>query len=280
MEKEFSALQRNNTWHLVPPPSNGNIIGCKWVYKLKYKPDGTVDRYKARLVAQGFTQTLGLDYFETFSPIVKASTIRIILVVALSFNWSVHQLDVQNAFLHGTLEEHVFMHQPPGFINSQFPSHVCKLNKALYGLKQAPRAWYTKLSTSLLGWGFQASRADSSMFIHHSTHDVLILLIYVDDILVTGSNSAQVSSFITRLNSSFALRDLGYVNYFLGIKVVRSGIMFHLSQHKYTQDLLSRTAMLESKPATTPGLLGQTLSHLNGEPLLDTTLYRSMVGVL
>ena len=118
------------------------------------------------------------------------------------------------------------------------------------------------------------------MFIHHSTHDVLILLIYVDDILVTGSNSARVSSFITRLNSSFALRDLGYVNYFLGIKVVRSGIMFHLSQHKYTQDLLSRTAMLESKPATTPGLLGQTLSHLNGEPLLDTTLYRSMVGVL
>ena len=94
MEKEFSALQRNNTWHLVPPPSNGNIIGCKWVYKLKYKPDGTVDRYKARLVAQGFTQTLGLDYFKTFSPVVKASTIRIILAVALSFKWSVHQLDV------------------------------------------------------------------------------------------------------------------------------------------------------------------------------------------
>ncbi|KAJ9678334.1 hypothetical protein PVL29_020488 [Vitis rotundifolia] len=270
MKKEFSALQRNNTWHLVPLPSNSNIIGCKWVYKLKYKPDGTVDRYKARLVAQGFTQTLGLDYFETFSPVVKASTIRIILAVALSFNWSVHQLDVQNAFLHGDLEEHVFMHQPPGFINSQFPSHVCK----------PPRAWYTKLSTSLLGWGFQASRADSSMFIHHSTQDVLILLIYVDDILVTDSNSAQVSSFITRLNSSFALHDLGYVNYFLGIEVVHYGTMFHLSQHKYTQDLLTRTAMLDSKPATTPGLLGQMLSHLDGEPLSDATLYGSTVGAL
>ncbi|RVW20916.1 Retrovirus-related Pol polyprotein from transposon RE2 [Vitis vinifera] len=218
MEKEFSALQRNNTWHLVPPPSNGNIIGCKWVYKLKYKPDGTVDRYKARLVAQGFTQTLGLDYFETFSPIVKASTIRIILVVALSFNWSVHQLDVQNAFLHGTLEEHVFMHQPPGFINSQFPSHVCKLNKALYGLKQAPR------------------------------HGI--------------PNSA-----LHFLAGDFKLLELTARCLF---------IIQHMIQHKYTQDLLSRTAMLESKPATTPGLLGQTLSHLNGEPLLDTTLYRSM----
>ena len=118
------------------------------------------------------------------------------------------------------------------------------------------------------------------MFIHHSTHDVLILLIYVDDILVTGSSSAQVSSFITRLNSSFALRDLGYVNYFLGIEVVRYGTMFHLSQHKYTQDLLTRTTMLDSKPATTPGLLGQTLSHLDGEPLSDATLYRSTIGVL
>ncbi|KAJ9683081.1 hypothetical protein PVL29_018886 [Vitis rotundifolia] len=262
MEKEFSTLQRNNTWHLVPLPSNSNIIGCKWVYKLKYKPDGTVDRYKARLVAQGFTQTLGLDYFETFSPIL------------------VHQLDVQNAFLHGDLEEHVFMYQPPGFINSQFPSHVCKLNKALYGLKQAPRAWYTKLSTSLLSWGFQASRADNSMFIHHSAQDILILLIYVDDILVIGSNSAQVSSFITRLNSSFALRDLGYVNYFLGIKVVHYGTMFHLSQHKHTQDLLTRTTMLDSKPTTTPGLLGQTLSHLDGEPLSDATLYRSTAARL
>ena len=124
---------------------------------------------------------------------------------------------------------HVFMHQPSGFINSQFPSHVCKLNKALYGFKQAPRAWYTKPNTSLLSWGFQASRVYSSMFIHHSTHDVLILLIYVDDILVTDSNSAQVSSFITRLNSSFALRDLGYVNYFLGIEVVCYGTMFHFS---------------------------------------------------
>ena len=118
------------------------------------------------------------------------------------------------------------------------------------------------------------------MFIHHSTHDVLILLIYVDDILVTGSNSARVSSFITRLNSSFALRDLGYVNYFLGIEVVRYGTMFHLSQHKYIQDLLTRIAMLDPNPATTPGLLGQTLSHLNGEPLSDATLYRSTVGAL
>ena len=147
MTTEYQALLCNNTWTLAPAPSHGHIIGCKWVFKLKYKPDGSIDRYKARLVARGFHQTHGLDYFDTFSLIVKASTVRIVLAITFSFGWTIRQLDVQNVFLNGDLCE---MQEPPGFEDPQRPTHVCQLNKTLYGLKQAPRSWFLKLRTTLL----------------------------------------------------------------------------------------------------------------------------------
>ena len=154
MHLEFEALMSNKTWVLVPPPPNQNIIGCRWVYKLKYKPDGTVERYKARLVAKGFHQTPGFDYFETFSPVVKPTTIRVVLSLALSKNWSIRQLDVHNAFLNGDLSEQVFMTQPPGFVDPSKPNFVCKLTKALYGLKQAPRQclFTVTILPCLLSW--------------------------------------------------------------------------------------------------------------------------------
>ena len=165
MDLEIAALHRNQTWDLVEQPSEVNLIGCKWVYKLKHKPDGSIERYKARLVAKGYNQTHGLDYFETFSPVVKAATIRIILTMALSFQWEIRQLDVHNAFLNGELEEQVYMSQPPGYLDTTFPTKVCRLKKALYGLKQAPRAWFQRLSSALIQWGFSNSRTDSSMFL-------------------------------------------------------------------------------------------------------------------
>ena len=172
------------------------------------------------------------------------------------------------------------MAQPRGFVDPQFPSYACKLNKALYGLKQAPRAWFHKLSHALIQWGFQASRADSSMFLQHSATDVLILLVYVDDLLVTGSNSSQVSYFISYLNSTFAIRDLGRLNYFLGIEVIHYGSRMHLNQHKYVQDLLAHTNMLDSKLAHTLGMLGRTLSQHDGPQFLDIKLYHSIVDAL
>jgi histone deacetylase 1/2 len=135
MDAEHQALVKNKTWRLVPPPKGKNIIGCKWVYKIKRKADGSVDRYKARLVAKGYKQQYGIDYEDTFSPMVKAATIQIILSVAITKGWSLRQLDVQNAFLHGVLEEEVYMHQPPGYIDRKHPGYVCRLGKALYGLK-------------------------------------------------------------------------------------------------------------------------------------------------
>ncbi|RVW64436.1 Retrovirus-related Pol polyprotein from transposon RE1 [Vitis vinifera] len=280
MNREYQALLRNKTWSLVPPPSSAHIVGCRWIYKLKYRPDGSIDRHKARLVAQGFTQTLGIDYFDTFSPVVKPCTIRLILALAVSFQWPVRQLDVENAFLNGDLEEEVFMTQPQGFVNPTYPTYVCKLHKALYGLKQAPRAWFQKLRIALLDYGFQSSRADTSLFIFHTATDILILLVYVDDILVTGSNPTLVSHFISYLSTKFALRDLGPLSYFLGIQAQQLGSVLHLNQHKYIADLLKRTQMETSKPAPTPGRLGRTLSQSDGVSLSDPLEYRRTVGAL
>ena len=142
MTEEINALLKNNTWTLVPPSPTHNTVGCKWVFRIKRNSDGSIDRYKARLVAKGFHQRQGIDFTETFSPVIKPATIRTVLSVAISRGWSLRQLDVKNAFLHGILDEDVYMVQPPGFVDITRPSYVCKLNKSLYGLKQAPRAWF------------------------------------------------------------------------------------------------------------------------------------------
>ncbi|KAF5462902.1 hypothetical protein F2P56_018869 [Juglans regia] len=155
MQSEIDALHENKTWSLVPPSPDMNLVTSKWVFKVKTKADGSVERYKARLVARGFSQLHGLDYDETFSPVVRPATIRLILHLALSQGWPLKQLDVSNAFLHGELQETVYLTQPQGFVDPQYPEYVCKLHKALYGLKQAPRACYLKFSNSLLQLGFQ-----------------------------------------------------------------------------------------------------------------------------
>jgi hypothetical protein len=138
MNNEIDALMKNKTCHLVPPHSGRNVIDCKWVFKIKRKVDDSLDRYKARLVAKGFKQCYGVDYEDTFSPVIKSTTIRIVLSIAVFRGWHLHQLDVHNAFLHGNLEEDVYMRQPPDYENKSMPNYVCKLDKALYGLKQAP----------------------------------------------------------------------------------------------------------------------------------------------
>ena len=188
MGEEFDALQLNGTWSLTPRPPNKNVIRNKQVYKLKQKSDGSIDRYKARLVAKGFEQKDGIDYTETFSPMVKPTTIRVVLTLAGHFGWPIRQLDVSNAFLHGSLAEKVFMEQAQGFIDANHPDYVCRLHKTIYGLKQAPRAWFTRLCESLQALGFVESQVDYSLFTVHSHNIHLFVLIYVDDIIITGTH--------------------------------------------------------------------------------------------
>jgi histone deacetylase 1/2 len=205
MNEEYMALMKNDTWHLVPAKEGKNIIDCKWVYKIKRRSDGTIDRYKARLVAKGFKQRYGIDHEDTFSPVVKIATVRLVLSIAVSRGWTLRQLDVQNAFLHGVLEEEVYMRQPPGFEKGQ--GLVCKLDKALYGLKQAPRAWYSRLSTKLQYLGFTPSKSDTSLFFLATPKITMFLLVYVDDIIVVSSIPSAVERLLCQLRDDFALKD-------------------------------------------------------------------------
>jgi histone deacetylase 1/2 len=201
MEAEIKALHSNNTWDLVTFPPDREPVGCKWVSRVKQNPNGSLNKYKARLVAKGFHQRPGLDFNETFSPMVKLITIRIILTLALSHNWELQQLDVNNAFLNGDLNESVYMKQPPGFqINKNL---VCKLKKALYGLKQAPWAWFEKLTHGLVSLDFRASKCDPSLFVYSHGSNIVYMLIYVDDIIVTGNNNSLISSLVVKLHSAF-----------------------------------------------------------------------------
>ena len=202
MKEEFSALHRQNTWSLVPATPSMNLVGCKWVYKIKRNADGLVTQYKARLVAKGFHQQARIDYDETFSPVVKPTTVRIILTLVAQFNWPLRQLDISNAFLHGFLKEDVHMVQLPSFVDASKPAHVCKLHKSLYGLKQAPRAWFERFTTQLESLGFTGATADPFLFILQSPQATLYLLLYVDDIIITGTFPSLISDLISQLKTT------------------------------------------------------------------------------
>jgi hypothetical protein len=276
---EIKALRSNHTWSLVPFHPSMNVVGSRWVYRIKRRVDGSIDRYKARLVARGFTQQEDIDYSETFSLVIKQATVRLVFSIAVSRNWNIHQLDIHNAFLNGVLTEEVYMKQPPGFVDPTLPSHVCRLHKPLYGLKQAPRAWYTRLSDFLLSIGFIASKVDTSLFILSDGTNIFYLLVYVDDILLTGSNSVMLHHLVQLLSSEFKLRDLGDVHYFLGIEVQSTGMGLMLRQHKYILDILTRAGMTTCKPVDTP-VSPSKLAIQPDHPFSDPTRFRQIEGAL
>jgi histone deacetylase 1/2 len=199
METEFSALQANGTWNLVPPVSGINLIDSKWVFKVKLHADGSIERYKARLVAKGLKQQYGLDYDETFSLVVKPATVRLLLSVALTRQWHIRWLDIQNAFLNGFLDEEVYMRQPLGFVDPTKPNHYCRLVRSLYGLKQAPRAWHARLSSILGSLGFSPSATDTLLFILQRLDITIFLLVYSDDIIVLSSSASAIPWLIAQL---------------------------------------------------------------------------------
>ncbi|CAN0896019.1 Retrovirus-related Pol polyprotein from transposon TNT 1-94 [Linum grandiflorum] len=279
MKEENQALIDNGTWTIVPRPDDATVIGSRWVYTIKFKPDGTIDRYKARLVAQGYRQEYGIDYDETFAPVAKMQTVRMLLALAAQKVWPLYQLDVKNAFLHGQLKETVYMECPPGY-NQASEGMVCLLNRSLYGLKQAPRAWFETFQTLILDSGFQQSSNDPSLFTKTTTRGITILLIYVDDMILTGSDEDGISDIRKILSSQFQVKELGELSYFLGLQIHRSAQGILVNQAKYVTDLLNLAHMADARPAPTPIELNLKLSKDDGELLSDPTSYRKLVGSL
>uniref|UniRef100_A0A2N9ELD8 Reverse transcriptase Ty1/copia-type domain-containing protein n=1 Tax=Fagus sylvatica TaxID=28930 RepID=A0A2N9ELD8_FAGSY len=277
MATKFTALLKNSTWTLVPSKPNTNVMGCKWVFCIKRTTAGTIERYKARLVAKGFHQQHGVDYGDTFSPIIKPVTIRTVLSFVVASNWDIRQLDVTNAFLHGVLSEDVYMTQPPGFVHPSYPHHVCHLRKALYGLKQAPRAWYSRLSTRLLDLGFKAHKVDSSMYLSQRR--------YITDLLRKTNmheakpvSSPMASSIVLSQHTGTSLSDPSSYRSVVGslqyLSLTRPDISFAVN--KVCQFMANPTedhwsAMIAAPPPATAYFLVaiSSLGHLeNKEPSL------------
>ncbi len=220
MDEEMATLDANDPWEFVVLLKDNKAIGCKWVYKVKHNADGSVSRYKARLVAKGYAQTYGIDYEETYSLVAKMTTVKVIIVMAATKGWSLHQMDVKNVFLHGDLQEEVYMEQPPGYVDQTHLNLVCRLKKALYDLKQAPRAWSDKIGQYLVTSGFQTSNANFSLYVKKTDHGILFIVIYVDDLIIIGDSDADIFDLKKLLKQKFEMKDLGELRYFLGIEVI------------------------------------------------------------
>jgi len=191
MSEELRALEKNKTWEFVKLPEGKKAVSCKWVFTVKQNPEGKVERYKARLVAKGYSQTYGIDYDETFAPVAKMSTVRTLISCAANFDWPLHQLDVKNAFLHGDLQEEVYMEIPPGFSKPEAVGKVCRLKKSLYGLKQSPRAWFDRFRRALCGMGYKQCNGDHTVFYQHFGRPIVVLAVYVDDIIITSDDEKR-----------------------------------------------------------------------------------------
>jgi hypothetical protein len=254
----------------------GSLFRCRWVYRTKSAVDGQVSRYKERLVSKGFQQVHGIDYDETFTLVVKMDSIHLALAIVTTKGWEVHQMDVKNAFLHGDLSEDIYMEQPPGFI--QDSSLVCRLKKSLYGLKQASRAWYAKMDSYLLSQNFVRCKYDPNVYMLRTIDSLLILVLYVDDILITGSLTSSISMVKWILHDRFLMMDMGPLHYFLGLEISQDASGIKISQAKYAQDLMERFHMTDCKSSPTPFLSGVRLEDGGDTPLVENTLYNTTCG--
>jgi transposase InsO family protein len=255
VDDELAAIRENNVYEVTDLPPDRKVIKSRFVFKVKYRADGAVDRYKARLVAKGYTQQAGVDYEETFAPVAKFATIRTVLAAAAAHDLAVHQMDVKTAFLHGELDEEVYLEPPEGVPIEQ--GKVWRLRKALYGLKQAPRQWNRKLDEFLRSLGFQRSEADHSLYVHGDPATgesaYVVIAVYVDDLIIAGAERDVLDSK-SKLASRFKMTDMGEVQWLLGLEVQhdKERKLFKLSQRKYIESVLERFGMADSKPVKTP----------------------------
>ncbi|KAD3338048.1 hypothetical protein E3N88_33569 [Mikania micrantha] len=256
MNEEMRSLYQNETWRLVDKPINQKLVDCKWVYKLKEGIEGVEKpRYKARLVAKGFTQREGIDYTEIFSPVVKHTSIRVILALTAVYDLELEQLDVKTAFLHGVLDEQIYMKQPLGFVDKEQPNKVCLLKKSLYGLKQSPRQWYRRFDEYMVKNGFSRSMFDNCVYImEYSSGRFVYLLLYVDDMLIACEDKRQIQIVKGVLMREFDMKELGSAKKILGMEIQRdrNKKLLYLSQSSYIRKVLKNYSMENCKPVMTP----------------------------
>lgn len=275
MDCEMDAHRDNNTWTLVDLPEGEQAIPCMWRYVLKVYADGSIERFKARLVIKGCSQRKDIDYKETFSPVARVATIRTLLSAAAKQNMVLRQMDVSTAFLYGNLEEEIYMKQPPGYI--QDPTKVCKLNKSLYGLKQAPRCWNQRFTSFLLGLGFKRSEADPCLFIRQRGEHKTFFLMYVDDGLIAATDEGELQQLMQDLKSEFKITEKE-ASYFLGFEIKKEADgSIRISQENYTKRILERHGMSNSRPVSTPMIKDNDREE---SPLNTTFPYREAVGAL
>ncbi|PNY07765.1 putative copia-type polyprotein [Trifolium pratense] len=281
MDAEIEAIEKNNTWELVELPKGEKAVGVKWIYKTKVNEKGEIDKFKARLVAKGYTQKYGIDYSEVFAPVARHDTIRMVIALAALNNWTVFQLDVKSAFLHGELVEQVFVEQPPGYVKKESKHMVYKLKRALYGLKQAPRAWYSRIDAYFSQTGFHKCPYEHTLYIKTGEKgNFLIVCLYVDDLIFTGNDECLFKEFKQSMMKEFEMTDLGMMKYFLGIEVVQSAAGIFICQKKYAQEVLERFKMDDCNPVQIPIVPGTKLTRDVEGTKIDNTYYKQMVGSL
>ena len=288
MDREIATLDHASTWSNVQQPQSKNVVGSKWLYRIKRKADSSIEKYKARLVARGFTQIYGVDYFDTYSLVAQLTTIRYILAMATRHDWNINTFDFNGAYLNGELEEgeEIYMKQPPGYEDET--TTVKRLHKSLYGLKQAGRRWYETLCKALEDLGFRITHADPGLFLYNSGDNMLILAVHVDDCILTGNSPQLMNNFKHLIHEHYTITDLGPIHWILGIKVThdRSARTLSLSQSSYIDTVLSRFKMASTNPVGCPMAPGaiftkdqspteaQELDHMCKVP------YREAIGSL
>ena len=283
MDDEIIALRENDTFELVPPPEDRNIVGGRWVYTVKTGPK-KAETFKARYVAKGYSQVSGSDYHETFSPTARMSSIRVLLQHAVQNDMLVHQMDVKTAYLNAPIDCEIFMEQPKGYEKAGKNGErlVYKLRKSLYGLKQSGRNWNNMLHEYLLGENFTQSLADPCVYTRYSSkNECTIIIIWVDDLVISASNEILLQSVKNSLSAKFKMKDLGVLSWFLGTEFHCSEGLIKMSQKQYIEKVLTKFGMTERKPKVTPMASGQEkVAETESPELTDPTLYRAIVGSL
>ncbi|GJR23740.1 putative ribonuclease H-like domain-containing protein [Tanacetum coccineum] len=280
MQEELLQFKLQQVWVLVDLPHGMKVIGTKWVYRNKRDERGVVVRNKARLVAQGYTQEEGIDYDEVFAPVARIEAIRLFLAFASFMGFIVYQMDVKSAFLYGTIDEEVYVSQPPGFVDPDHPTKVYKVVKALYGLHQAPRAWYATLSTFLEKHGYKRGTIDKTLFIKRDKKDIMLVQVYVDDIIFGSTNKSWCDEFEALMKSRFQMSSMGELTFFLGLQVKQHKGGIFISQDKYVAEILKKFDLVNVKAAITPMETKVPLTKDEEAFDVDVHLYRSMIGSL